>query len=60
MNPVVHFVVPYDDSARVVRSYQEALGGQMQPLAIPGNGEYLAFMDSENNRAGLLQPLPRR
>ena len=52
--------MPDDDSARVVRSYPAALGGQMQPLAIPGIGEYLAFRDSENNRASMLQPLLRR
>lgn len=129
MNPVVHFEMPYDDSARVARFYREAFGWQMQPLgegmgnyvtagttesgpsgpvkpgainggffprkpdwpaqfpsvviavddiqeamkqltqaggtvlgepmAIPGIGEYVSFMDSENNRVSLLQPLPR-
>ena len=130
MNPVVHFEMPYDDSARVARFYQAAFGWQTQtlgaemggyvtaattppgpdgrpqvpgainggffprkpdwpaqvpsvviavddiqaamrqvaaaggsvlgePMAIPGIGQYVSFMDSEQNRVSLLQPLPR-
>jgi uncharacterized protein len=129
MNPVVHFEMPYDDSARVVRFYEtafgwrtqalgEAMGGYVtaatsetgpngpnrpgsinggffarkpdwpaqhpsvviavddihaamkrvaaaggrvlgEPMEIPGIGHYVSFMDTEDNRVSMLQPLPR-
>ena len=130
MNPVVHFEMPYDDSARMARFYQSAFGWQTQmlgdemggyvtaatspsgadgrplapghihggffprkpdwpaqvpsvviavddiqaamqqvaaaggtvlgePMAIPGIGQYVSFIDTEQNRVSLLQPLPR-
>ena len=37
-----------------------ASGGNVlgEPMDIPGVGAYVAFMDTEGNRASLLQPLP--
>jgi hypothetical protein len=32
MNPVVHFEMPYDDSARIVRFYEQAFGWKLQAL----------------------------
>ncbi|GAA0576723.1 VOC family protein [Halomonas salifodinae] len=39
----------------------EAAGGQVlgEPMEIPGVGHYVAFTDTEGNRASMLQPLPR-
>lgn len=36
-------------------------GGKLlgEPMEIPGVGQYVAFTDSEGNRVGMLQPLPR-
>jgi predicted enzyme related to lactoylglutathione lyase len=129
MNPVVHFEMPYGDSARIARFYEQAfgwrtraLGAEMghyvlatttetdahgpkqpgainggfyptgaaspaqhpsiviavedigdamhkvrqaggtvlgEPMAIPGVGQYVAFLDSEGNRVSMLQPVPR-
>lgn len=129
MNPVVHFEMPYENRARMVKFYESAFGWQMQlygeemgnyvvattaltdakpgapagainggffpkkpdwpaqypsiviavddvqaamkkvtqaggnvlgePMEIPEVGKYVSFMDTENNRASLLQPLPR-
>jgi predicted enzyme related to lactoylglutathione lyase len=44
-------------SSQKVRS----AGGQIlgEPIEIPGIGQYVAFTDSEANRVGMLQPLPR-
>lgn len=38
-----------------------AAGGEVlgQPMTIPGVGEYVAFFDTEGNRASMLQPIPR-
>ena len=30
-----------------------------EPMEIPGVGRYVSFMDTEGNRASMLQPLPR-
>ena len=29
------------------------------PMEIPGMGQYVSFTDTEGNRVGILQPLPR-
>jgi predicted enzyme related to lactoylglutathione lyase len=36
-------------------------GGKVlgEPMEIPGVGQYVSFTDTEGNRAGMLQPLPR-
>jgi uncharacterized protein len=129
MNSVVHFELPYDDSARASRFYAAAFGWKMrslgeamgnyvtaettatgaagplqpgaingglfqrkpdwpaqhpsvvvavddlgaamaqvtaaggrvlgEPMDIPGIGRYVSFNDTEGNRVGMLQPLPR-
>lgn len=36
-------------------------GGKVlgEPMEIPGVGQYVSFMDTEGNRVGMLQPIPR-
>jgi predicted enzyme related to lactoylglutathione lyase len=36
-------------------------GGRVlgEPMEIPGIGHYVSFLDTEGNRAGMLQPIPR-
>ncbi|MBU2646272.1 hypothetical protein KKI24_16315 [bacterium] len=41
--------------ARVVDAGGQLLG---EPMEIPGVGQYVSFLDTENNRCSLLQPLP--
>jgi predicted enzyme related to lactoylglutathione lyase len=38
-----------------------AAGGQVlgEPMAIPGVGQYVSFMDTEGNRVSMLEPIPR-
>jgi predicted enzyme related to lactoylglutathione lyase len=38
-----------------------AAGGTLltEPMEIPGVGQYVSFLDTEGNRASILQPLPR-
>jgi predicted enzyme related to lactoylglutathione lyase len=54
-------VVAVDDvhaaMERVTRSGGKVLG---EPMEIPGVGRYVSFNDSEGNRVGMLQPLPRK
>lgn len=63
MDSVVHFEMPYEDRQRRAEFYQSAFGWQTQmlvePMEIPGVGLYVAFTDTEGNRASMLQPLPR-
>ena len=53
-------VIAVDDidaaMALVARAGGTVLG---DPMEIPGIGRYVSFMDPENNRVSLLQPLPR-
>jgi predicted enzyme related to lactoylglutathione lyase len=42
--------------AKVKGAGGEVLG---EPMEIPGIGEYVSFRDTEGNRVGMLQPLPR-
>jgi predicted enzyme related to lactoylglutathione lyase len=53
-------VIAVDDMKRAVMKVADA-GGQVlgEPMDIPGVGQYVAFTDSEGNRVGMLQPLPR-
>lgn len=54
---VVIAVDAIDDGMRKVASAGgEVLGG---PMEIPGVGRYVSFTDTEGNRVGMLQPLPR-
>ena len=61
MNPVVHFEMPYQDAARVMKFYRTAFGWELpllgDPAAIPGIGLYVSFVDTEGNRNSLLQPM---
>jgi predicted enzyme related to lactoylglutathione lyase len=45
-----------ESMAQVTRAGGTVLG---EPMEIPGVGTYVSFMDTENNRVSMLQPLPR-
>ena len=53
-------VIAVNDVGLSVQKIREA-GGQVlgEPMMIPGVGQYVSFADSEGNRVGMLQPLPR-
>ena len=46
MNPVVHFELPYDDAARIVRFYQSVFGWKTQALG-PEMGNYVLATTAE-------------
>lgn len=52
-------VIAVDDIQAAMRKVGEA-GGKVlgEPMEIPGVGHYVAFLDTEGNRASMLQPLP--
>jgi hypothetical protein len=51
-------VIAVQDIRAAMRRVSEA-GGEVlgEPMDIPGTGSYVAFMDTEGNRLGMLQPL---
>lgn len=53
-------VIAVDDIEAAMDRVSEA-GGKVlgQPMEIPGVGRYVSFFDSEGNRVGMIQPLPR-
>lgn len=53
-------VIAVDDISAAMTKVSDA-GGTVHggPMEIPGVGQYVAFTDTEGNRASLLQPLPR-
>jgi predicted enzyme related to lactoylglutathione lyase len=53
-------VIAVDDIEAAMRKVTAA-GGQVlgEPMMIPGVGRYVSFMDTEDNRVSMLQPLPR-
>jgi len=53
-------VVAVDDIVQSIQKVQSA-GGELhgEPMEIPGVGRYASFTDSEGNRVGMLQPIPR-
>lgn len=53
-------VIAVDDIGESVKKVAEA-GGQIlgEPMDIPGVGQYVSFTDTEGNRVGMLQPIPR-
>lgn len=53
-------VIAVDDIAEAIKKVNEA-GGEVlgEPMDIPGVGQYVAFFDTEGNRASMLQPIPR-
>ena len=57
-NPSV--VIAVDDIQAAMKSVTKA-GGKVlgEPLEIPDVGQYVAFFDTEGNRASMLQPKPR-
>jgi predicted enzyme related to lactoylglutathione lyase len=58
-------VIAVTDIRAAMKKVEEAggkvLGGQKpgEPDEIPGVGSYCSFTDSEGNRVGMLQPMPR-
>jgi predicted enzyme related to lactoylglutathione lyase len=60
--PVQHpsVVIAVDDILGAMRKVAEA-GGKVlgEPMEIPGIGQYVSFVDTEDNRVSMLQPLPR-
>ena len=53
-------VIAVDDIQAAMRHVTKA-GGKVlgEPMAIPGVGQYVAFLDTEGNRLSMLQPVPR-
>jgi uncharacterized protein len=53
-------VIAVDDIHKSMEVVDEA-GGKVlgEPMEIPGVGQYVAFFDTEGNRASMLQPVPR-
>ena len=53
-------VIAVDDIDAAMRKVTAA-GGKLlgEPMMIPGVGRYVSFMDTEDNRVSMLQPLPR-
>jgi predicted enzyme related to lactoylglutathione lyase len=53
-------VIAVDDIQAAMRQVAKA-GGKVlgEPMAIPGVGRYVSFLDTEGNRLSMLQPLPR-
>ena len=55
---VVIAVDDIDESARKVTNASGKVLGE--PMQIPGVGRYVSFIDTEGNRASMLQPMPRQ
>jgi predicted enzyme related to lactoylglutathione lyase len=53
-------VIAVDDIRAAMRQVASA-GGEVlgEPMAIPGVGQYVSFMDPEGNRVSMLEPIPR-
>ena len=53
-------VIAVDDIKRSMQKVAGA-GGKVlgDPMEIPGIGQYVSFVDTEGNRSGMLQPVPR-
>lgn len=53
-------VIAVDDLKESIKKVTDA-GGKVlgEPMAIPGVGEYVSFVDTEGNRVSLLQPSRR-
>jgi predicted enzyme related to lactoylglutathione lyase len=53
-------VIAVDDIVESMRKVTGA-GGKVlgDPMEIPGVGQYVSFRDTEGNRVGMLQPIPR-
>jgi predicted enzyme related to lactoylglutathione lyase len=53
-------VIAVDDIVSSMKDVTKA-GGKVlgEPMEIPGVGQYVSFLDTEGNRASMLQPAPR-
>ena len=53
-------VIAVADIKQAVKRVADA-GGKVlgEPMEIPGIGQYVSFTDTEGNRVGVLQPIPR-
>jgi predicted enzyme related to lactoylglutathione lyase len=53
-------VIAVDDIGAAIKQVAAA-GGRVlgEPMEIPGVGQYVSFMDTENNRVSMLQPSPQ-
>ena len=53
-------VIAVDDIQQAVKKVASAGGAVLgEPMDIPGVGQYVSFTDTEGNRVGMLQPVPR-
>lgn len=53
-------VIAVNDINEAIRKLTAAGGTALgDPMEIPGIGQYASFRDTEGNRVGMLQPLPR-
>ena len=54
-------VIAVDDVKESIKNVADA-GGKVldEPMDIPGVGQYVSFTDTEGNRVGMLQPIPRK
>jgi predicted enzyme related to lactoylglutathione lyase len=60
--PVQHpsLVIAVDDIQAAIKKVAEAGGKTLgEPVEIPGIGQYVSFIDTEDNRVSMLQPIPR-
>lgn len=53
-------VIAVDDIQEAMKKVTGA-GGKVlgEPMEIPGVGQFVSFIDTEGNRGGMLQPIPR-
>src|SRR5215813_9004206 len=53
-------VIAVDNIQAAMKKVAEA-GGKVlgEPIEIPGIGQYVSFVDTEDNRVSMLQPIPR-
>lgn len=53
-------VIAVDDIKEAIKKVTDS-GGKVldEPMEIPGVGQYVSFIDTEDNRVGMLQPIPR-
>jgi uncharacterized protein len=53
-------VIAVDDIKQAMKNVANAGGIVLgDPMEIPGVGQYVSFADTEGNRVGMLQPIPR-
>ena len=53
-------VIAVEDIQAAMKRVADAGGNVLgKPMMIPGDGEYVAFTDTEGNRVSMLQPMPR-